>query len=67
MLQSLSQDQAKSELTCASYVQQLLSKLPTKYVAKFARYARAILRGQSYDLSNFSAWLQEKAKMSSNG
>ncbi|KAL1278262.1 hypothetical protein QQF64_024935 [Cirrhinus molitorella] len=62
MLQSLGQDQAKSELTCASHVQQLLSKLPTEHVTNFARYARASLSGQSYNLVNFSVWLQEEAE-----
>ncbi len=62
MLQSLGQDQAKSELTCASHVQQLLSKLPTEHVTNFARYARAVLNGQSYNLVNFSTWLQEEAE-----
>ncbi len=62
MLQSLGQDQAKSELTCASHVQQLLSKLPTEHVTNFARYARAVLNGQSYNLVHFSTWLQEEAE-----
>lgn len=62
MLQSLGQDQVKSELSCASHVQQLLSKLPTEHVTNFARYARTILKGQSYNLINFSAWLQEEAE-----
>ncbi len=62
ILQSLGQDQAKSELTCASHVQQLLSKLPTEHVTNFVRYARAVLNGQSYNLVNFSTWLQEEAE-----
>lgn len=62
MLQSSGQDQVKSELSCASHVQQLLSKLPTEHVTNFARYARTILKGQSYNLISFSAWLQEEAE-----
>ncbi|KAG1926337.1 hypothetical protein F2P79_024938 [Pimephales promelas] len=41
---------------------QLLSKLPTEHVTNFARYARTILKGQSYNLISFSAWLQEEAE-----
>ncbi|RXN14757.1 pheromone-regulated PRM7-like protein [Labeo rohita] len=41
---------------------QLLSKLPTEHVTNFARYARASLNGQSYNLINFSVWLQEEAE-----
>ncbi|RXN37704.1 P2Y purinoceptor 12-like protein [Labeo rohita] len=41
---------------------QLLSKLPTEHVTNFARYARASLNGQSYNLVNFSVWLQEEAE-----
>ncbi len=62
MLQSLGQDQAKSELTCDSHVQQMLSKLPTEHVTNFARYALAVLNGQSYYLVSFSALLQEEAE-----
>lgn len=35
MFQSLGQSQVKSELSCASRVQQLLSKLPTEHVTNF--------------------------------
>ncbi|KAL0150764.1 hypothetical protein M9458_053922, partial [Cirrhinus mrigala] len=41
---------------------QLLSKLPTEHVTNFARYARASLNGQSYNLVNFSVWLEEAAE-----
>lgn len=65
MLQSPGQEQDKSELSCASHVQQLLCKLPTEQVTNFARYARKVLKGQSYNLMNFSAWLQEEAECQS--
>ncbi|CAL9694529.1 unnamed protein product [Knipowitschia caucasica] len=62
MLQSLENHEGDPELACASHVQQLLGKLPTEYVANYARYSRASRPGLPYNLLDFANWLEEEAE-----
>ncbi|KAL1249419.1 hypothetical protein QQF64_020424 [Cirrhinus molitorella] len=61
MLQSWDYEGAK-ELSCASHVHQLLSKLPAPQVASFARYAKINRPDEPYDLIIFSIWLEEESE-----
>lgn len=61
MLQSLGQEGA-AELSCASHVHRLLSKLPAECVANYARHARRMNPDAHFNLIDFSQWLQGEAE-----
>lgn len=62
MLQSLEDGEGFAELSCASHVQQLLGKLPTGYVANYARFCRTHRPGVPCNLIDFANWLEEEAE-----
>lgn len=62
MLQSLENGEGDAELACASHVQQLLGKLPSEYVANYARFTCATKPVDPYNLVVFSSWSEGEAE-----